>query len=157
MSGQHLGRHTLQGHDHYHNWSLTPKCFTTICTRAGTPQLDLFASRHNHLLPAYLSLLITRKRDLRMGSKRMRTHRALSICSNLPKRFGLGIIRDICGGREPGSHDSSGTAQFRHPLFHSHHMLSPVAASNAMVAIRDPISFGFGVRIDDREQTSWGR
>ena len=38
------------------NWSLTPKCFDTICTWAGTPQVDLFASQDNHLLPAYLSL-----------------------------------------------------------------------------------------------------
>ena len=38
------------------NWSLTPRCFTTIRTWAGTPQVDLFASQDNHLLPAYLSL-----------------------------------------------------------------------------------------------------
>lgn len=38
------------------NWSLTPACFASICRWAGTPQVDLFASRDSHLLPLFLSL-----------------------------------------------------------------------------------------------------
>ena len=38
------------------NWSLTPTCFASLCEWAGTPQVDLFASSHNHLLPSFLSL-----------------------------------------------------------------------------------------------------
>ena len=38
------------------NWSLTPTCFNDICRWVGTPQVDLFASHSNHLLPSFLSL-----------------------------------------------------------------------------------------------------
>ena len=37
-------------------WSLTPITFASICEWAGTPEVDLFASRENHRLPLYLSL-----------------------------------------------------------------------------------------------------
>ena len=37
-------------------WSLTPACFASICTWAGTPEVDLFASQSNHRLPLFLSL-----------------------------------------------------------------------------------------------------
>ena len=40
---------------------------------------------------------------------------------------------------------------FATSLFHSTHKVSPATVTNAMVAIRDPISFGFGVKINDRE------
>ena len=42
-------------------------------------------------------------------------------------------------------------ASFATSLFHSNHKVSPATVTNAMVAIRDPVSFGFGVKIDDRE------
>ena len=37
-------------------WSLTPACFASLCRWAGTPSIDLFASRRNHRLPLFLSL-----------------------------------------------------------------------------------------------------
>ena len=40
---------------------------------------------------------------------------------------------------------------FATSLFHSSHKVSPATVTNAMVAVRDPVSFGFGVKIDDRE------
>ena len=38
------------------DWSLTPDCFADICKWAGTPEIDLFASHANHLLPRFISL-----------------------------------------------------------------------------------------------------
>ena len=37
-------------------WSLTQACFEDICSWAGTPSIDLFASQTNHRLPLYISL-----------------------------------------------------------------------------------------------------
>ena len=42
-------------------------------------------------------------------------------------------------------------ASFATHLFHSKGKVSPATVTNAMVAVRDPISFGFGVEIDRRE------
>ena len=42
-----------------------------------------------------------------------------------------------------GSHDPQILSSFATSLFYSHLKLSPVVATNAMVTIRDSISFGF--------------
>ena len=36
-------------------------------------------------------------------------------------------------------------------VFHASPKVSPATVTNAMVAVRDPISFGFGIKIDDRQ------
>ena len=38
------------------DWSLAPTCFANICKWSGTPDVDLFASTTNHLLPHFLTL-----------------------------------------------------------------------------------------------------
>ena len=35
-------------------------------------------------------------------------------------------------------------------LFHGSDMVAPATVTNAMVAIRDPVSYGFGVEVDKR-------
>ena len=37
-------------------WKLCPQIFREICKKLGTPDIDLFASRTSHQLPAYMSL-----------------------------------------------------------------------------------------------------
>ena len=41
-------------------------------------------------------------------------------------------------------------AEFATFVFHSGSKVSPATVTNAMVAIRDPVSYGFGVKIEDR-------
>lgn len=36
-------------------WGLSPYIFRTICAKYFVPEVDLFASFHNHLLPKYVS------------------------------------------------------------------------------------------------------
>jgi len=36
-------------------WKLHPECFRWVCSRLGTPTIDLFATRFNHQLPVYVS------------------------------------------------------------------------------------------------------
>ena len=38
------------------NWSLSQDCFAHLCSWAGRPQVDLFASSRNHLLPHFISI-----------------------------------------------------------------------------------------------------
>ena len=46
-----LSRHFEDGIE----WQLNPQLFDRICRAFGTPQVDLFASRINHLIPIYAS------------------------------------------------------------------------------------------------------
>jgi len=38
-----------------HDWMLNPQVFQQLCRRWGRPTIDLFSSRHNHLLPRWVS------------------------------------------------------------------------------------------------------
>ena len=96
----------------------------------------------------FLSLALTRLNMARPTVRDlMRAHRT-STCRQYEsgwKKFQSFVAANNVKEINPGT-----LAEFATFVFHSGSKVSPATVTNAMVAVRDPISYGFGVIIEDR-------
>ena len=130
VSGQHLARRASMGHDHYHNRSLT---------QGASPQSA--PGRNSATGPVYLptqsppSLPVPPEHTEAIPPNAFKTNEntwSFVFLFPPPLRVGLGNVPGSCGNRELGSHDPQ--------------ILTSSPPSCSTPTIRDPISFGFGVR-----------